>query len=187
MKASASPSALCPCDQTLGDPVGQARAIDERGFDHDADGFEGAEPRRILGLAFESRQRDERDRVGGIARDFCMRLQRDRAFLAGLAARDADFDQFAIAEQRQSLYAFGKTAPVKIAIDFEHVALRIPRRTCGCANLVRRLDRKQMLVAVHHVQRRELPGEMCVERVELEIHRDGWDQATITTVRRHRA
>ena len=105
-----------------------------------------------LRRAIEPRQRDQRDvvraRRGGVA------LERLRALDAGLARRDAQVDQLAIAEEAHVGVRAEERVPVEVALGDEHLALGAAGLARRGANRVAGFERQQRLVAVHDVERR---------------------------------
>ena len=95
------------------------------------------------------------------------------AFGAWLAARHAQLDELAVAEQRAARARVRKRAPVEAALGEEHLALGETLLARRGANGVGRLERKQRLVAVDHVKRRErgLP-QVRLELLGADQHRD---------------
>ncbi len=174
---------LLLASQTLTDPAGQLGTVHRIDLDRHARPFQRREPRRFGGGKVQPRQRDQRDSVGGRPRR-CARGQRPQrlaAVLAGLAGRNAQFDDLAVTEQRHRLLRLRHARPRETALDRHHVALG--KALCA-RRLAQRIDgfqHQQVLVAVHHVQRRQALGpgllQVAFQRIEPQLH----DSRTVPT------
>jgi hypothetical protein len=101
-----------------------------------------------------------------------MRLERLAAFLAGLAAGQADLQDAALGEQRHALRRADDARPVAAAIGMHDLALGEALLACGGADRVLRFDRQQRFVAADHVQRRQLAAcKMSVQLLDAQLHR----------------
>ncbi|KAF1858399.1 hypothetical protein Lal_00014910 [Lupinus albus] len=154
--------------ETHADPPRQLRAFHVRDLDVDRGLLQRRHPRRLGRLPVQLRQGDQGQVVG--VQVLRVVLQGGAAVLARLAAGDAQLDQLLVAEQRHGLVGGQQLAPFEVALDREHVALGIPLRARRAADLVRRFQRKQVLVAGDHVEGREPLGEVPVERLRPQLH-----------------
>ena len=72
--------------------------------------------------------------------------------LVGFPARHPQFEQPPLREQRQRLARVFELLPVETALDEEHSAIGISRRSRGGANGIRRLAHQQRLIAGDEVK-----------------------------------
>ena len=115
----------------------------------------------------EPRQRHQRHVVGVRVRR--VRLQRLRALHARLARRDAQVDETAGSEEPEVRVVREERVPAELRLDDEHLALLAARATRRRTDRVAGLQREQRLVAVDHVERRELSFEVAAERLGPEL------------------
>ena len=99
-----------------------------------------------------------------------MRLQRKAPLTAGFATRDAQIDQFAIAEQAHAARAFLEQAPAEAAFVDEDVALDKSGGTRGATDPVGGLDDKKVLVPGDDVKRRERSPQVGLEILASQLH-----------------
>ena len=143
------------------EPCRQFVAFDLHRLDHDAGRRERAEPRAFLRAPVDFGQRDQRNRVG---RQVCrIFLQSLAAFVAGLAAGDADLKYAARGEQRLRLAADSQLRPVEVLFRGQHFALEIAFFTRPRADAVGGFERQQRLVAVDDIERSERTLEFLRE------------------------
>ena len=126
------------------------------------------EPRRRLRRAVEPRQRDQRHVVGiGICR---VGFERLAALDAGLASGNPQVDELAAGEEPEIGVGADEGVPLEAGLDDDDVALFATVLPRGGAYRVARLQRRQRLVAVDNVKRRETTGEMDGEIVRTDLH-----------------
>ena len=96
------------------------------------------------------------------------RFERLRAVDAGLARRNPQIDELAIAEQPQVRIGGEERVPLEAGFGDQHFALVVALAASGSANRVASLDRLQRLVAMDDVDRRERALEVRREVFESE-------------------
>jgi len=161
--------ALLLLRQPRGDPFRQLVPLERIDGDRDAGIVERREPRRGHRAAIESRQRDQHQRI--CARMPGAILEHARAFESGLAARNAEVDQLAAAEQTQVAVGGSQRIPFEARFGDQHFAVVVAGSACGGAYLVAGLDRQQRLVAVHDVERGKAAAEMRSQLGGTDLHR----------------
>jgi hypothetical protein len=100
--------------QALGDPLRQGAALDRLDLQRDADAVQRREPGPDPGHLVQARQQHQRQRrIVALGRGGQL-LQRRSAFLAGLARRNADFDDLFVGEQTQTAAGGQHLAPIEV-------------------------------------------------------------------------
>ena len=163
--------ALALRGQALGDPRRQLAALDRLDPQHHAGASSALNQplfccwKSSLGSCTSVSTSSEPDRLA-------VALQRLRAFLAGLARRNAQLDQLPLGKQAHRLRRADQRAPVEVrrVADGEDLALAVAGGTRGGADRIAGLLRQQRLVAVHRVQRAQALGQVRGELVGLELH-----------------
>ena len=98
-------------------------------------------------------------------------LQRFRAFLAGLARRDADLDDLTIGKKAHRLSGTDQAAPVEVrSADRVDLTLGVPRAACDGTNRVTGLLGQQRIVAPHDVERSQVLLQVRYELIVAQLH-----------------
>ena len=157
--------ALALRGQALGNPLRQRGALHRLHLHADAVIFQGHEPGGGLGGLVQARQEHDGQRAVIALRLLGQLLQGGAAFLARLAAGNADFDDLLVGKQAQAACGGQHLAPVKVGTGHGVGAALAKALGAGVgAQGVQGFELEQRLVAVQGVQAFEatlqVPGQL---------------------------